>query len=223
MAAPADRRDRGRLSCQFPRAPFRLYLPAMPPPPRSEPTQAQWPTTGVVILAGGASRRMGADKASLDWDGVRAVDRLAALAAALGLPSLIVAGADLGLSFVPDPSPQAGPVAGVIAAVARLHEEGCDRALILAVDAPTLLPPDLSPLLDAPNPGAAYGDLPLPMVIAVAAIPAGIAGNAPLRQLVEGAGLMRLACPDEARARLRGANTPAEKATLLGDREAPGR
>jgi molybdopterin-guanine dinucleotide biosynthesis protein A len=33
---------------------------------------------GAIILCGGASRRMGRDKAALDWDGVRAVDRLAA-------------------------------------------------------------------------------------------------------------------------------------------------
>ena len=30
---------------------------------------------GVLILTGGGSRRMGRDKAALDWGGARAVDR----------------------------------------------------------------------------------------------------------------------------------------------------
>lgn len=170
---------------------------------------------GVVILAGGGSRRMGADKAGLAWGGVRAVDRLAALARELGLETLVVAGGDYGLPFVLDPAPGAGPVAGLLAALEILRGRACEAALVLAVDAPTVSAADLAPLLAAPAPGAAYGDLPLPMAITLDAVPADLEGDAPLRRLVDRAGLAILPCPDAARARLRGANTPAERAALL--------
>jgi molybdopterin-guanine dinucleotide biosynthesis protein A len=170
---------------------------------------------GVLILTGGGSRRMGRDKAGLDWGGVRAVDRLAALASALGAERVLTVGADLGLPFVLDPEPGAGPVGGVLAGVAALREAGLTRALILAVDAPTVTADDLAPLLAAEAPGAAFEGLPLPMVLTFSALPEGVEAGWPLRRLVERAGLLVLAAPVEAEARLRGANTPEERAGLL--------
>lgn len=164
-----------------------------------------------IILAGGASRRMGEDKALVLWGGVRAVDRVAALAEAVGAEAAIVSGSDYGLPFVTDPAPQAGPVAGVLAATRALPAQ---RYLILAVDAPTVTAEDLLPLLAAPYPGAAYEGLPVPMVVAAAAVPAGAQDGWPLRRLVERAGLTALAVPDGALDRLRGANTPEEARAL---------
>jgi molybdopterin-guanine dinucleotide biosynthesis protein A len=106
-------------------------------------------------------------------------------------------------------------VAGTLAGVARLAQQGFGRALVLAVDAPTARPEDLAPLLAAPDPGAAYEGLPLPMVVAVAAVPMGAPGDWPLMRLAERTGLARLPCPPEARRRLRGANTPEERAALV--------
>jgi len=177
---------------------------------------------GAVILVGGASSRMGVDKASLDWDGQRAVDRVADLARAAGAGLVLTAGGDYGLPFVADPTPQAGPVAGIVAATTRLRGAGVDRVLILAVDAPTLGLADLAPLLAAPEPGAAYAGFPLPSVIALASLPEGVGANWPLRRLVEQAGLATLPCPPELAQRLRGANTPEERAALLSTwRQAP--
>ncbi|MDB5451813.1 MAG: molybdopterin-guanine dinucleotide biosynthesis protein [Caulobacteraceae bacterium] len=164
---------------------------------------------------------MGVDKGGLEWAGVRAIDRLANLAVELGIQPLIVAGRDYGLPFVCDPYPEAGPVAGLLAAFEALRVQGVRTALVLAVDAPTLSPHDLEPLLAMPDPGAAYDGLPLPMVIALDAVPPGLDGKVPLRWLVDQAGLAILPCPDEARTRLRGANTPAERAALFGPPEAP--
>lgn len=163
---------------------------------------------GAIILCGGGSRRMGRDKALLDWDGQRAVDRVAALARAAGAMALVTAGADLGLPWVPDEAAGAGPVGGVLAGARAL---GTARLLVLAVDAPTVTIEDLAPLLAA---GGYYEGLPVPMVVEAAALPADAQAGWPLRRLVERAGLVALPVPEGAMARLRGANTPEEREVL---------
>jgi molybdopterin-guanine dinucleotide biosynthesis protein A len=171
---------------------------------------------GVAILTGGASSRMGADKAALDWAGVRAVDRLAALAERLGAHALLtVGGADYGLQRATEEPPGGGPAAGVLAGARNLAQAGCRRALVLAADAPTLQPADLLPLLRASAPGAVYAGLPLPLVLDLAALPGESAWGWPLRRLVDALGLRPLPAPAGAKARLRGANTPAERDALL--------
>ena len=159
---------------------------------------------GAIILCGGASRRMGRDKAVLDWTGARAVDRVAALAKAVGADALVTAGADLGLPWVPDAEALAGPVGGVLAGARAL---GTARLLVLAVDAPTVTSEDLAPLLVG---GGYYEGLPLPMVVEARAIPADAEAGWPLRRFVERAGLAALPAPEVAMGRLRGANTPEE-------------
>ena len=152
---------------------------------------------GAIILTGGASRRMGTDKALLDWDGRRAVDRVVALAQETGAARVLTAGRDHGLEHVEDPYPGAGPVAGV-----------------LAVDAPTVTAGDLAALLAAPAPGAFYEGLPVPMAVAFDAFPADALPDWPLMRLVERTGLAALPCDETMRLRLRGANTPEERARL---------
>jgi molybdopterin-guanine dinucleotide biosynthesis protein A len=171
---------------------------------------------GVIILTGGASRRMGADKAALEWDGQRAVDRVAALGAALGAARVLTAGGDHGLEHVDDPTPGSGPVGGVLAGARALAAHGLARALVLAVDAPTVTARDLAPLLAAAEPGAFYEGLPVPMVVTLDALPVEAEAGWPLRRLVERAGLAALACDEAVRLRLRGANTPEERAALSG-------
>jgi molybdopterin-guanine dinucleotide biosynthesis protein A len=171
---------------------------------------------GAIILTGGASRRMGADKAALAWDGQRAVDRVAALASAAGAARVLTAGSDHGLEHVDDPAPGAGPVGGVLAGARALAAHCLTRALVLAVDAPTVTVEDLAPLLAAAEPGAFYDGLPVPMVVTLAALPAEAESGWPLRRLVERAGLVGLPCDEALRLRLRGANTPEERAALSG-------
>jgi molybdopterin-guanine dinucleotide biosynthesis protein A len=171
-----------------------------------------------VILCGGSSSRMGTDKARLDWGGTPAVDRLVALSQKLGIRFVLTSGADHGLLAVLDANPGEGPCGGILAAALRLRADGHDRALILAVDAPTLLASDIQPLLAAGPPGAAYEGLPLPMVIDLGAIPAATEAGWPLKRLVQDAGLVVLPCSEQAKPRLRGANTPEERSRLLADR-----
>lgn len=158
---------------------------------------------------------MGADKATMDWGGRRAIDRVADLAAAVGATQIVVSGGDYGLPFAPDPWPQAGPVAGVLAAAELLREAGVVRAVVLAVDAPTIRPDDLAPLIAAGAPGAAYEGFHLPLVADLATLDPAMAPDAPLHRLLAAAGVVRLPCPAALGARLRGANTPQERAALL--------
>ena len=170
---------------------------------------------GVIILAGGGSSRMGSDKAVLDWNGRRAVDRLADLSRDLGAALAVTSGAgSYGLPVAAEDPPGGGPVAGLLAAAAMLRPI-CDRALVLAVDAPTVTPPDLAPLLAAPSPGACFEGLMLPLAVELSALPAEDGAGWAMRRLVDIAGLKRLPCPAGAQARLRGANSPAEHAALL--------
>ena len=86
------------------------------------------------MLAGGTSRRMGEDKALLDWGGRRAIDRVFELAASICGEFVLVSGPDYGLPFVADPYPLAGPTAGILAGAAALRTKGCGAVLVLAVD-----------------------------------------------------------------------------------------
>lgn len=177
--------------------------------------------TATVILCGGSSSRMGQDKALLDWRGVTALDHLAALSRDVGIQMVLTAGADHGLPAVLDANPGEGPCGGILAAALRLRAASYVRALILAVDAPTLIASDIRPLLEACGPGAAYEGLPLPMVIDLAAVPATTESKWPLKRLVQAAGLFVLPCSEEAKPRLRGANTPEERLRLLTGRDTP--
>jgi len=171
---------------------------------------------GAIILVGGRSSRMGEDKAAIPWDGVRAVDRVAETARAAGAAVVLTAGGDYGLPFVADPSPYAGPVAGVLQGLGALAGRGLTRALVLAVDAPTLTVQDLAPLLEAPAPGAAFDGFPLPMALPTGPTPADAQPDWPLGRLADRMGLARLPCPAGATERLAGANTPLERQALQG-------
>ena len=173
---------------------------------------------GAMILSGGASSRMGADKGALDWLGRRAVDRVADVAQALGAQVVITVGAhDYGLDWIADQPPLGGPVGGVLAGATALNAVGCERILVLAVDAPTLQADDLAPLLAANAPAAAYEGLHLPCVLRLDALAPDAEAGWPLARLLERAGAVRLTCPPQAAARLRGANTPAERDALLAE------
>jgi molybdopterin-guanine dinucleotide biosynthesis protein A len=161
---------------------------------------------------------MGADKGVLLWLDRRAIDRVAALARMVGAEALVTVGAaDYGLPQVVEDPPLGGPVAGVLAGAAALRALGFDRALVLAVDAPTIRPGDIAPLLAEGGTGAAFAGLHLPMVLAFAATPSDAKADWPLGRLAERAGLVRLTCDPHARGRLRGANTLEERAVLIAE------
>ena len=99
------------------------------------------PTT-IAILAGGQSRRMGADKAVLEYEGMTLLERAARTALATGMP-VLVAGRSRpdnwplpNVDFVPDTVPNRGPLGGLETAMRRaagpIVALACDLPLLTA-------------------------------------------------------------------------------------------
>ena len=102
-----------------------------------------------AILAGGASTRMGRDKAHLARGGVTLLQGLVQAAARLGPVAVVGRGPEAGLAatFLSDAVPGAGPLGGIAAALAWASPE---PVLIIAVDLPWLTAADLAWLADLP-------------------------------------------------------------------------
>lgn len=98
--------------------------------------------TTAAILAGGESRRMGADKAALEVEGVTLLVRMAAAALQADLPVLVAGRARPAawpldaVTFAEDAEPGLGPLGGLATALRR---SGTD-VLALACDLPLLTP-----------------------------------------------------------------------------------
>ncbi|MFO7566166.1 MAG: molybdenum cofactor guanylyltransferase [Enhygromyxa sp.] len=96
-----------------------------------------------IVLAGGASRRMGRDKASIELDGRPLLAHVIELLARRCAPILVSARpgqevpeiAGIELWRVDDPVPDAGPLVGLHAALERLAAGGVERAYLGSCDA----------------------------------------------------------------------------------------
>lgn len=118
-----------------------------------------------AILAGGESRRFGANKAFATVGGRRAIDRVAAaLGGATGRIVLIANDfarfGELGWEVRGDAVAGAGPVAGIEAALRWAREEGRPGALVCACDLPFVSPALLRALADAGRSGDALAVVP---------------------------------------------------------------
>ena len=113
------------------------------------------PATGGLLLTGGASRRLGVDKAELRRGGERLADRGARLLAAVCDPALEVGPGVSPLPAVREDPPGGGPLAAVAAGRAALRARRAEQpVLVLAVDLPFVDGPLLNWLADHPAPGA---------------------------------------------------------------------
>ena len=107
-----------------------------------------------AVLAGGASRRMGVDKAVLEVDGrPLAMGALEALQAAHLSPVFLVGGADglseaTGHEVIPDAWPGEGPLGGILTALSALDEDGRRPVVVLACDLPDASAATVAELLD---------------------------------------------------------------------------
>ena len=114
-----------------------------------------------LLLAGGASTRMGRDKGLLDWQGQPLIAHMHALLSALPLSQVVVSGARPEYAGVIDKAPGRGPLGG-IASAAQVLPDGI--LLVVPVDMPRLSLPLLRRLLDAPPCACTrFAESPLPM------------------------------------------------------------
>lgn len=100
------------------------------------------PLFSVLVLCGGKSSRMGRDKALLELDGETLLERTKRLGKALGAQQVLVSRNEAG--FIQDLVSDAGPMAGIAAAIPHCHT---GWLLVLPVDMPLLTPQALDPLL----------------------------------------------------------------------------
>lgn len=136
-----------------------------------------------ILLAGGQSKRMGTDKASLLWRGRRLVDVMVErLYHAVGTTGCVrvsgfagdlpygMSGDALGRSWsVADEMPGQGPLEGVRSVLRQMFRDGleCRTVLIVPVDMPLLRTPHLRSLLQRPliSDARLYEESELPLVL----------------------------------------------------------
>jgi molybdopterin-guanine dinucleotide biosynthesis protein A len=178
----------------------------------------------LAILAGGASSRMGRDKALLADGRGPLLERLAGLGRARGLPVLVIGHArpagwrDSAVRFLPDAEPGQGPLGGLATALAH-----APLVLLLACDLPRLDDRALGWLLDEIATGPlgdgvvvthAAGLEPLFAVYAERCRPrlaeALARGERALHRFIAGGDFRLVTAPDWLVAQLANANTPED-------------
>lgn len=103
-----------------------------------------------AVLCGGASRRMGADKATMPFDGVAMARRVADALLGAGCYPVIAIGGDaddlgrLGLERIADEFPGEGPLGGVLTALSV-----GTPAAVLACDLPNIRASTVTALIEA--------------------------------------------------------------------------
>jgi molybdopterin-guanine dinucleotide biosynthesis protein A len=105
-----------------------------------------------IVFCGGASRRMGRDKARLVLEGTTLLERAVRVLAEVTPRVLLASGSgprypELGLECLADEQEGAGPLAGLAAALERVGREGVRYACILACDMPRVSPGVFTALL----------------------------------------------------------------------------
>ncbi|PYE13993.1 molybdopterin-guanine dinucleotide biosynthesis protein A [Williamsia limnetica] len=105
---------------------------------------------GAVVLAGGASKRMGSDKAALEWNGESMLGRITRIVSERCDPVLVVARegspayrglgegqSDTGqINWVTDEKPGAGPLGGLVTGLVAAAAAGRDVVFVCATDMP---------------------------------------------------------------------------------------
>jgi molybdopterin-guanine dinucleotide biosynthesis protein A len=176
-----------------------------------------------VLLTGGASTRMGRDKATLVVDGRTLASRTAELLSGVADRCVVVGRGVSGLDAVLEDPPGGGPLVAIAAGVAAV---GTDRpALVVACDLPRLQTGLLRWLVDHPSPGSVvplWEGRPQPLCArwcpaALHAVTGLVAdGIRSMRTLVERSDTELVAPPRDMATALQDVDTPEQLAGLAG-------
>jgi len=153
-----------------------------------------------LVLAGGASTRMGTDKALLTLEGHTLLDRAVGILRRFGADPVLVSGNRPGYDCVPDSRPGLGPLGGLESILAARGELAGRWMMVIPVDMPYLDTETLGHLAGAAQAhggGAACTQYPLPLAIRVTdgladAVDRALAGTGSIRDLVGDLGLARV-------------------------------
>lgn len=174
-----------------------------------------------AVLCGGASRRMGVDKAALEIDGVPMARRVVDVLFAAGCRPVIAVGGDatalgrLGLDVADDEFPGDGPLGGIVTALAV----GAPTAVV-ACDLPDLRPATVAALIaavDGHDAAVAFSDRPEPLCAVWAESAAAVlrdrfvSGERAVHRALAG---LDIAWVSVEPAELRNVNTPGDLRTL---------
>jgi len=164
-----------------------------------------------VVLAGGRSRRMGRDKAGLDWLGQTWLDCARTVLTAANAGRIAVLGRPDLTDGVPDLAPGDGPAVNLAGFMARLPAG--TRLMVVPVDMPTLDPAVLRLLAVQARGGVPRGKI-LPAALTVPAGPVAPRGNA-LRDLWAALDLTEIDLPSDLS--LANINTPEDLSVLAAE------
>lgn len=121
---------------------------ATPDEARGYGVRMSYDTVAGIILAGGRSRRMGQDKAALEFDGVTMLTRIAETVSQRCAPVLVAApttsqayrelSKESDLQWVTDEKEGSGPLGGLVAALRVAAAAGAEVAFVCATDMPLI-------------------------------------------------------------------------------------
>lgn len=119
-----------------------------------------------IILAGGNSSRMGENKATLPYNGLRLIDHIANQLILSGIKDIIISGNIEGYICIPDFIKNGGPLVGIATVISKIYND-YDSFIVLPVDLPLLNPDLIIQLLNNNNncDAICFKSNPLPFII----------------------------------------------------------
>ncbi|GJL97109.1 MAG: molybdenum cofactor guanylyltransferase [Hyphobacterium sp.] len=170
------------------------------------------PQIAGIVLAGGESRRMGTDKAGIEYLGQTFLERAQALLRDVGCDPVRVSGRPGLACGIEDSQPGQGPAQAVLDSM-RVIPKACAGALFIPVDMPLLTADDLEPLLAGQH-ASAWRDHPLPVFIPATSLLPSREGVRSVKYLLSCLDMHWFDLPQNRHPRFRNFNTEADLRTL---------